>query len=82
MGKIMARLLHVGTPFFDQGSHIIRKPGIEPNRLPSFWMYEPKCLCVKGLSRTQLEAVLYELPVFGVDGSLSYFRAAVTGIIE
>ena len=39
-------------------------------------------LCVKGLAREELEAVLYELTVLCVYGSLADFRAVITLVIE
>ena len=78
----MARLLHVTTPFFDQGGHVIREPGVEPDHLTALWMDESQGLRMEGLPWTQLETVLYELAVLGVDGSFSDFGAAVTGVIE
>jgi len=45
-------------------------------------MDEAECLGMEGLTREKLEAVLDELPVLGVDGSLADLRAVIAAVIE
>ena len=37
---------------------------------------------MKSLTRQKSETILYELTVFRINGTLAYFRAVITGVIE
>ena len=50
--------------------------------LSCFWVSEAECAGVKCLTGTDGEAVLDELAVFGVDGSLADFHSSITLVGE
>jgi hypothetical protein len=45
-------------------------------------MDESERLGMQGLTRKELEAVLYELAVFGIDCSFAYFRTVIPLVVE
>lgn len=72
----------VAAPLVEKLGHVIGKRCLEVHLPAGLGMHEAENSGVQSLARTDLETVLYELTVLGVDGSLADFRAAVTLVIE
>ena len=60
-------IIDVVSPLVDHGGHVFWKPGVELDPFAGAWVDEAESLGVKGLARAELEAVLDELAVLGVD---------------
>ena len=45
-------------------------------------MYESQRLCMKGLARQELEAILNELAVLGIDCTLTDFSSIIAFIVK
>lgn len=69
-------------PFVYERLHIGRERGVELDMFSCTGVDESQGLGVEGLPWQQLEAVGYELAVFGVDGPFAYLRPVIPFIVE
>ena len=63
----LSHVLGIFAPFVDEGLHVGRKFRIEADHLLCARVDEAEGLGMEGLTRKELEAVLYELTVFRVN---------------
>ena len=80
--KELSHIFRILAPLVDQGLHVGREFRVEADHLLCGRMYEAEGLCMKGLARKELEAVLDELTVLCVDGTLTYFCAIIAFVIK
>ena len=67
----------VFAPFVYEGLHVGRKGRVEADHLLGARVDEAEGLGMEGLAGEELEAVLYELAVFRIYGSLADLRAVI-----
>ena len=80
--KELSHIFRILSPLIYQLLHIGRQLRIESYCLLGSRMHKPESLGMKGLTRQELEAIFYELPVLGVNRALAYLRTIITLIIE
>ena len=78
----LRHVLGVFAPFVDEGLHVVRKRRVETDHLPGARMDKAQRLGMKGLTRQELEAVLYEATIFRVDRTLAYLGSIVPLVVE